>query len=124
MGLLIYAVVVDQPTKHWQVQYSSSTSVGLVLLPFCSSPPFLFATLILFSFYSSTTFPFGFSCGDLLLEVGEMTGDKAGEEEELVTIDLLRQKMDDFARERNWERFHSPRNLLLALVIAPCFVVL
>lgn len=49
-----------------------------------------------------------------------MTGDKAGEEEELVTIDLLRQKMDDFARERNWERFHSPRNLLLALVIAPC----
>lgn len=46
-----------------------------------------------------------------------MTGPKEGEER--VTLDLLTKKMDDFARERDWERFHSPRNLLLALVITP-----
>lgn len=28
----------------------------------------------------------------------------------------LTQKMADFASERDWEKFHSPRNLLLALV--------
>ncbi|KAJ8479198.1 hypothetical protein OPV22_022925 [Ensete ventricosum] len=38
----------------------------------------------------------------------------AGEEE--VTLESLRKKMADFARERDWEPFHSPRNLLLALV--------
>ncbi|KAI3418589.1 MazG domain-containing protein [Psidium guajava] len=33
-----------------------------------------------------------------------------------VTLGLLRQKMADFAKERDWDQFHSPRNLLLALV--------
>jgi len=33
-----------------------------------------------------------------------------------VTIDELQRKMADFTRERDWDRFHSPRNLLLALV--------
>lgn len=42
-----------------------------------------------------------------------MTGVSQGES---VTLDLLKKKMDEFAKERNWERFHSPRNLLLALV--------
>ncbi|KAL9171547.1 hypothetical protein ABFS82_04G216200 [Erythranthe guttata] len=37
-------------------------------------------------------------------------------EEERVTLDLLKKKMDVFAKERDWEKFHSPRNLLLALV--------
>ncbi|KAL6342465.1 hypothetical protein AAG906_011155 [Vitis piasezkii] len=37
-------------------------------------------------------------------------------EEEGVTLEVLRKKMADFARERDWEKFHSPRNLLLALV--------
>ncbi|KAL7154193.1 hypothetical protein ABFS83_04G219000 [Erythranthe nasuta] len=37
-------------------------------------------------------------------------------EEERVTLDLLKKKMDNFAKERDWEKFHSPRNLLLALV--------
>ncbi|KAK9053553.1 hypothetical protein SSX86_024627 [Deinandra increscens subsp. villosa] len=37
-------------------------------------------------------------------------------EEENVTLKLLKQKMHDFTQERDWERFHSPRNLLLALV--------
>ncbi|CAA0826592.1 Unknown protein [Striga hermonthica] len=46
-----------------------------------------------------------------------MTGAKQGAgEEERVTLDLLKKKMDDFAKERDWEKFHSPRNLLLALV--------
>ncbi|KAK4270147.1 hypothetical protein QN277_023226 [Acacia crassicarpa] len=35
---------------------------------------------------------------------------------ESVTLDLLKRKMAEFAKERDWERFHSPRNLLLALV--------
>ncbi|MQL94686.1 hypothetical protein Taro_027332, partial [Colocasia esculenta] len=39
-----------------------------------------------------------------------------GEEMEGVTLEELRKKMADFAKERDWEPFHSPRNLLLALV--------
>lgn len=35
-----------------------------------------------------------------------------------VSLEELRKKMADFARERDWEQFHFPRNLLLALV---CF---
>ncbi|CAI0556610.1 unnamed protein product [Linum tenue] len=33
-----------------------------------------------------------------------------------VSLDLLKTKMAEFAKERNWDRFHSPRNLLLAMV--------
>ncbi|GMI76209.1 hypothetical protein like AT3G25400 [Hibiscus trionum] len=33
-----------------------------------------------------------------------------------VSLHLLKQKMADFAKERDWDRFHSPRNLLLAMV--------
>lgn len=33
-----------------------------------------------------------------------------------VTLDELKEKMADFAKERDWDQFHSPRNLLLALV--------
>ncbi|XP_043722145.1 dCTP pyrophosphatase 1-like [Telopea speciosissima] len=33
-----------------------------------------------------------------------------------VTLEELKNKMADFARERDWDKFHSPRNLLLALV--------
>ncbi|KVH94191.1 dCTP pyrophosphatase 1 [Cynara cardunculus var. scolymus] len=38
------------------------------------------------------------------------------EGDETVTLKVLKQKMHDFAQERDWERHHSPRNLLLALV--------
>ncbi|GMP55375.1 hypothetical protein CsSME_00020215 [Camellia sinensis var. sinensis] len=38
------------------------------------------------------------------------------ERESEVTLDELKKKMADFARERDWDQFHSPRNLLLALV--------
>lgn len=33
-----------------------------------------------------------------------------------VTLEELKNKMEDFAMERDWDQFHSPRNLLLALV--------
>ncbi|KAK4786264.1 hypothetical protein SAY86_002953 [Trapa natans] len=41
---------------------------------------------------------------------------EVGEEEEGVTLEFLRKKMADFAKERDWCQYHSPRNLLLALV--------
>lgn len=41
-------------------------------------------------------------------------------ERESVSLDLLKEKMAEFAKERNWDQFHSPRNLLLALV---CFYI-
>ncbi|XWS22284.1 hypothetical protein CRYUN_Cryun29cG0021200 [Craigia yunnanensis] len=37
-------------------------------------------------------------------------------DKEGVTLEELRKKMVEFARERDWDQFHSPRNLLLALV--------
>ncbi|KAL8246345.1 hypothetical protein R6Q59_007561 [Mikania micrantha] len=33
-----------------------------------------------------------------------------------VSLSELKKKMADFAKERDWDQFHSPRNLLLALV--------
>lgn len=38
------------------------------------------------------------------------------ENEEVVSLEMLRKKMDDFAKARDWEKYHSPRNLLLAMV--------
>ncbi|KAF6154351.1 hypothetical protein GIB67_026807 [Kingdonia uniflora] len=35
---------------------------------------------------------------------------------ENITLEDLRKKMEDFAKERDWEKYHSPRNLLLALI--------
>ena len=42
---------------------------------------------------------------------------EVAEGEGSVTLDLLKKKMADFAKERDWEPYHSPRNLLLAMVI-------
>lgn len=41
-------------------------------------------------------------------------GEEGGEEE--VSLQTLSKKMDDFAKARDWEKYHSPRNLLLAMV--------
>ena len=30
-------------------------------------------------------------------------------------IEILKQKLRTFAKERNWEQFHSPKNLVMAL---------
>ncbi|KAM0836457.1 hypothetical protein ACQ4PT_032212 [Festuca glaucescens] len=46
----------------------------------------------------------------------EETGKGGGAPPAGVTLEELRKKMADFARERDWEQYHSPRNLLLALV--------
>ncbi|GMH20837.1 hypothetical protein Nepgr_022679 [Nepenthes gracilis] len=42
-----------------------------------------------------------------------MSGVPGGES---VTLDLLRLKMAEFAEERGWGAYHTPRNLLFALV--------
>ncbi|KAE8675170.1 F-box protein SKIP23-like [Hibiscus syriacus] len=42
-----------------------------------------------------------------------MTGGNQ-EGDQSVSLDLLKQKMASFAKERDWDQFHSPRNLLLA----------
>ncbi|XP_004248017.1 uncharacterized protein [Solanum lycopersicum] len=34
----------------------------------------------------------------------------------VVTLEELKKKMADFAKEREWDQFHTPRNLLLAMV--------
>jgi hypothetical protein len=58
----------------------------------------------------------------------EMDGDKpdVAQGAKAVSLEDLRKKMAEFARERDWEQFHSPRNLLLALVAfsnIPSFLV-
>jgi hypothetical protein len=37
-------------------------------------------------------------------------------EEGDVSLKELSKKLNDFAKERDWEQYHSPRNLLLAMV--------
>ncbi|KAJ8530796.1 hypothetical protein K7X08_023677 [Anisodus acutangulus] len=39
-----------------------------------------------------------------------------GEGSKGVNLEELKNKMADFAEERDWDQFHTPRNLLLALV--------
>lgn len=38
-----------------------------------------------------------------------------------VSLEFLRDSMRQFAAERDWQRFHTPRNLLLALVTMRCY---
>ncbi|XP_051113454.1 uncharacterized protein LOC127239385 [Andrographis paniculata] len=45
-----------------------------------------------------------------------MNADKHCGEDQKVTLDLLKRRMDEFAKERDWEKHHTPRNLLLAMV--------
>lgn len=33
------------------------------------------------------------------------------------TLDDLKQALRDFARERDWEQFHTPKNLAMALIV-------
>lgn len=34
-----------------------------------------------------------------------------------ISLKDLSMKLDEFAKARDWEKYHSPRNLLLAMVI-------
>ncbi|OMO95258.1 NTP pyrophosphohydrolase MazG, putative catalytic core [Corchorus capsularis] len=47
-----------------------------------------------------------------------MGEEKENAEEKVVEISLkdLSRKLEEFARARDWEKYHSPRNLLLAMV--------
>ncbi|XWS53792.1 hypothetical protein CRYUN_Cryun10bG0030700 [Craigia yunnanensis] len=47
-----------------------------------------------------------------------MGEEKENAEERVTDISLkyLSKKLEEFARARNWEKYHSPRNLLLAMV--------
>lgn len=48
-------------------------------------------------------------------------GEEVENAEERVQVDIslkdLSKKLEEFARARDWEKYHSPRNLLLAMVI-------
>ncbi|KAL5711912.1 dCTP diphosphatase [Ranunculus cassubicifolius] len=51
--------------------------------------------------------------------MGEVGGEVLLEEEKVVkdiSLKELSMKLEDFAKERNWGQYHSPRNLLLAMV--------
>ncbi|XP_010514099.1 PREDICTED: dCTP pyrophosphatase 1-like [Camelina sativa] len=43
-------------------------------------------------------------------------GEGGEENKDEVSLQTLSKKMDDFAKARDWEKYHSPRNLLLAMV--------
>lgn len=38
------------------------------------------------------------------------------EEQKIVSIEALRDRLRDFARERDWDQFHTPKNLSMALI--------
>ncbi|KAL3813023.1 hypothetical protein ACJIZ3_014291 [Penstemon smallii] len=46
----------------------------------------------------------------------EKSDDNCPKKVEDVSLEDLRDKLAEFARVRGWEQYHSPRNLLLALV--------
>ena len=44
--------------------------------------------------------------------------EKVVEQKEMdISLKDLSKKLEEFAQARDWERYHSPRNLLLAMVI-------
>jgi len=38
------------------------------------------------------------------------------EEQKIVSIETLRDRLREFARERDWDQFHTPKNLSMALI--------
>jgi hypothetical protein len=46
-----------------------------------------------------------------------MSGDYQTGADEVTTIASLRRELADFVREREWEPFHSPKNLAMSLAI-------
>lgn len=37
-----------------------------------------------------------------------------------ISLKELSKRLDDFSKARDWDQYHSPRNLLLAMVIFFC----
>jgi hypothetical protein len=56
-------------------------------------------------------------------EEEEVVGKKAAGDGD-VSLKELSNKLNDFAKERDWEQYHSPRNLLLAMVRIVPFISL
>ncbi|MDA8364276.1 MAG: nucleotide pyrophosphohydrolase [Gammaproteobacteria bacterium] len=46
-----------------------------------------------------------------------MNTESAGSSSGAHALELLVQRLRDFARERDWEQFHSPKNLSMALIV-------
>ncbi|GKE05073.1 hypothetical protein Tco_1397091 [Tanacetum coccineum] len=62
-------------------------------------------------------------CNENYLMVGQTRGMDAtrdGEEEDRdISLKDLSKKLEEFAKARDWEKYHTPRNLLLAMVLHP-----
>lgn len=56
----------------------------------------------------------------------DMRSEEAVVQEKVMDISLkeLSRKLEEFAKARDWEKYHSPRNLLLAMVVFHFFFVL
>lgn len=49
--------------------------------------------------------------------MGEGGGEEVAEEKVTdISLKELAKKLEEFAKARDWEKYHSPRNLLLAMV--------
>lgn len=49
--------------------------------------------------------------------MGELGEEIIVEEKVNISLKDLSKKLEEFAKARDWEKYHSPRNLLLAMVI-------
>lgn len=56
------------------------------------------------------------SNGDCATDPGRIEPSRSSSSFQNIGLEDLRQQLDTFAIERNWQQFHTPRNLLLALV--------
>ncbi|XP_030536644.2 dCTP pyrophosphatase 1-like [Rhodamnia argentea] len=84
---------------------------GNRVFPVTGCPPY---TIIFFTVYSGERETHIASVPKFLLCWRKREREIMGENG--VTLEELKKRMAEFASERDWDQFHSPRNLLLALV--------
>lgn len=102
------------PAQQWRRRPPLSSSSLLPILLF-----FIYSVLTTNPFLRPIPLSLSLSLAQIMngVEVvGEGRGGRDAEAAATVGLEELRRRMADFARERDWEQFHSPRNLLLALV--------
>ncbi|KAJ8530640.1 hypothetical protein K7X08_023521 [Anisodus acutangulus] len=76
-----------------------------------------FASVIKFSPLKSKTRAFGFFEGNKShIKLANMEQERVEERSMDISLKDLSKQLEDFAKVRNWEKYHSPRNLLLAMV--------
>lgn len=79
-------------------------------------PPF--ANVNKFSPLKSKTRAFGlFESNKSHIYLDNMEHERDQERSMDISLKDLSKQLEDFAKVRNWEKYHSPRNLLLAMVI-------